>query len=83
MLGIDSVIISPETIFYDAAGTNIEFIYFPGTNKEFIGGKAEKQIKNLLIICLKSSIHNDKDHFDGCLTRFIRRLCRIIIKYVK
>ena len=28
MLGIDSVIISPETIFYDAAGTNIEFIYF-------------------------------------------------------
>ena len=33
---------SPETIFYDAAGTNIEFIYFPGTNKEFIGGKAEK-----------------------------------------
>ena len=28
MLGIDSVIISPETIFYDVAGTNIEFIYF-------------------------------------------------------
>ena len=28
---------------------------FSGTNKEFIGGKAEKQIKNLLIICLKSS----------------------------
>ena len=62
MLGIDSVIISPETIFYDAAGTNIEFIYFPGTNKEFIGGKAEKQIKNLFDYMLEKFDHNDKDH---------------------
>lgn len=62
MLGIDSVIISPETIFYDAAGTNIEFIYFPGANKEFIGGKAEKQIKNLFDYMLEKFDHNDKDH---------------------
>ena len=62
MLGIDSVIISPETIFYDVAGTNIEFIYFPGTNKEFIGGKAEKQIKNLFDYMLEKFDHNDKDH---------------------
>ena len=57
-----SFIISPETIFYDAAGTNIEFIYFPGTNKEFIGGKAEKQIKNLFDYMLEKFDHNDKDH---------------------
>ena len=62
MLGIDSVIISPETIFYDATGTHIEFIYFPGTNKEFIGGKAEKQIKNLFDYMLEKFDHNDKDH---------------------
>ena len=54
MLGIDSVIISPETIFYDVAGTNIEFIYFPPI-KSLLAERQKNRLRIFLIICLKSS----------------------------
>ncbi len=62
MLGLDSMIISPEYIYLDSVRKRLEFIYFPGKCKEFSDISIEQEIKKLFDYLLERFDHDDKEH---------------------
>ena len=62
MLGLDSLIISPEYIYLDSVRKRLEFIYFPGKCKEFSDINIEQEIKKLCDYLLERFDHDDKEH---------------------
>lgn len=62
MLGMASLVIKPEYIYIDTVKKRLQFIYFPGNNKEFSGLRIEDEIKKLFDYLLERFDHEDKEH---------------------